>query len=77
MKINFGLFGEYICILLYKLMFYSIIGHRVRNYAGEIDIICKRFNQIVFIEVKTRSQDFEINNPCSYNQIKRIKRAAT
>jgi putative endonuclease len=73
---NFGLLGEYIAILLYKLMFYSIISHRMRNYAGEIDLICKRFNQIVFIEVKSRSQDFNIDNPCSQKQIKRIRNAA-
>ncbi len=77
MRIDFGLFGEYISILFYKLMFYNIIGHRVRNYAGEIDIICKRFNQIVFVEVKTRSSDFNIDNPCDYSQVKRIKKAAS
>ena len=76
MKIDFGYLGEYLAIILYRLMFYQVIAHRMRNYCGEIDLICKRFNQIVFVEVKSRSGDFNIDNPCSARQINRIKKAA-
>ncbi len=76
MKLDFGHFGEYLTIILYKMMFYKIIAYRMRNYCGEIDLICKRFNQLVFIEVKSRSSNFNIDNPCSPRQIQRIKRSA-
>jgi putative endonuclease len=76
MLIDLGRLGEYITILLYKFMFYRVIAYRMRNYCGEIDLICKRFNQLVFIEVKTRSGNFNIDNPCNPKQIERIKRAA-
>jgi putative endonuclease len=75
-KIDFGHIGEYFAIIIYKLMFYKIIAWRMRNYCGEIDIICKRFNQLVFVEVKSRSGNFEVDNPCSPYQVKRIKKAA-
>jgi len=71
-----GKLGEFVVIIYYKLMFYKIIGHRIRNFCGEIDIIAKRFNTIVFIEVKSRknlNMDYQI---ISQNQIKRITRAA-
>jgi putative endonuclease len=71
-----GKLGEFVVIICYKLMFYKIIGHRIRNFCGEIDIIAERFNTIVFIEVKSRknlNMDYQI---ISQNQIKRITRAA-
>lgn len=49
----------------------------MRNYAGEIDLIVKRRNIIVFVEVKYRTQplshDYEF---CSTSQKKRIINAA-
>lgn len=72
---NLGLIAEYIVLIIYKLKFYKIISHRMRNYAGEIDLIAKRGKQIVFIEVKARTSDFD-NKLISYNQQQRIKNAA-
>lgn len=71
-----GKLGEFVVIVCYKLMFYKILGKRVRSLCGEIDIIAKRFNTIVFIEVKSRKNLNMDYNVISKNQIKRITRAA-
>lgn len=50
----FGLFAEYIIILLYRLKLYTILHHRKKTYVGEIDIIALKKDCLVFIEVKAR-----------------------
>ena len=55
----FGLIGEYITGIIYSLMFYRVIKRRFRTFVGEIDLICKRFNTIVFIEVKSRKTNYD------------------
>ncbi len=37
---------------------YSVIERNYRRRFGEIDLICAKGNEIVFVEVKTRSTDF-------------------
>ena len=72
---NFGLIGEYISILFYVAKFYIILQHRFKSKFGEIDIICKRYNTLVFVEVKSRSGDYD-EVICSQTQQKRMMRAA-
>ena len=36
---------------------YRILERNFRSYAGEVDIICDRGNEIDFVEVKTRTGD--------------------
>lgn len=72
---RFGLIAEYIVMLLYTLQFYSIIGHRKRNVAGEIDVICHKGKQIVFVEVKARGNNLD-DVLCSKYQQSRIRRSA-
>lgn len=74
-KSRFGLLAEYLVIFIYKLGFYQILQHRMRNYAGEIDIIALRGKRVVFIEVKARSSDLD-DRLVSFKQQKRIVRAA-
>ena len=74
-KSNFGLLAEYITLVVYAIKFYRILHHRMRNYAGEIDLIVKRSNSIVFIEVKARSSNID-NQFLSNKQSIRIKKAA-
>ena len=71
----FGLLGEYLTIFIYMIRFYKIIAHRMRNMAGEIDIIAQRNREIVFIEVKSRKYNFS-DYYCTQTQIARIKNAA-
>lgn len=74
-KLNFGLFAEYVAYFIYKIKFYQILHHRKRNYAGEIDLIALRGRNLVFIEVKARKSNID-DRLVSYNQRSRIKKAA-
>jgi putative endonuclease len=71
----FGLLAEYLVMFLYSIRFYSIIAHRKRNYAGEIDLICARGKTLVFVEVKARKDDAD-EILCTIHQQDRIKRSA-
>jgi putative endonuclease len=71
----FGLFAEYLTILIYKIKFYNILHHRQKKFVGEIDIIACRGKQLVFIEVKARRSAIT-ENIVSKNQQQRIRRAA-
>ena len=74
-KTTFGLFGEYIAIIIYKIKFYQILHHQKKQYVGEIDIIAVRGRQLVFIEVKTRRKVVD-GDILSLTQQNRIKRSA-
>lgn len=74
---RFGWYGELITALYYQLKLYRIIQRRMRNHAGEIDIIAIRGDEIVFIEVKSRRSG--INHQyqlCSKKQFERIQKSA-
>ena len=54
-----------------------IIAHRHRTRLGEIDLICRDGNVVVFVEVKTRSSDragapFEAVTPAKQRQLTRL-----
>ena len=73
---NFGIISEFITKTYLTLMFYRILHSRYRNHFGEIDIIAKRANTIIFVEVKGRKKlpvDLDV---VSKRQISRIKRTA-
>lgn len=70
-----GFFAEYITILIYKLKFYKILAHRYKSKCGEVDIIAKRGNSLVFIEVKARKGSLN-EDIVSQVQLKRIIRTA-
>ena len=72
---KFGLLSEYLVMLLYIFQCCSIIGHRVRNFAGEIDVICQRAKLLIFVEVKARSSTFD-DVILKKQQQDRVRRAA-
>ena len=71
-----GLFSEYMAIMLLKLKGYVILEKRYMSYLGEIDIIAKKGNLIVFCEVKTTKAKNKNFPPVSNHQFNRIKRAS-
>jgi len=72
---KFGLLAEYLVMLIYRARFYSVLAHRNRNHAGEVDIICQRGRLIVFIEVKARGDEID-DILCTSKQQDRIRRSA-
>ncbi|MFH0814752.1 MAG: YraN family protein [Candidatus Falkowbacteria bacterium] len=55
---QFGQWGEDMATEFYAKQGYSVIERNYRRRFGEIDLICAKGNEIVFIEVKTRSTNF-------------------
>ena len=73
---RYGQSAETICALSLYLRGYRILARQFKTPLGEIDIIARRGNQIVFIEVKAR-KDFEQAAQSIGNQQRaRIARAA-
>ena len=52
-----GKFGEQIAALMLEKQGYEIIEQNFKCRLGEVDLICKNKDQIVFVEVKTRTTD--------------------
>lgn len=73
---QYGLWGETLAIAFLRLKGYRIIGRRVRNVAGEIDLIARRRKLLAFIEVKTRANSHSLDVLTPHQQ-KRIIRAAS
>lgn len=71
-----GLLAEYLTICLYKIRFYRILHHRYKNYLGEIDLIAKRGQSLIFIEVKARKDNLS-ETIISQKQKQRIKNSAS
>lgn len=77
-KRRFGLIGEKIAQGYLKDKGYEVINTNFYTKRGEIDIVAKKDNCIVFVEVKTRS-NFEYGTPATaVNSVKKrhIKSAA-
>lgn len=54
---QFGSWGEKIAAAMIKNHGYILLGRNVRTPYGEIDLVAQIGDTIVFIEVKTRSND--------------------
>lgn len=72
---NFGILAEKIVGIFLTLKFYKIIHRRFKCKFGEIDIIARKNNRIIFIEVKAR-KDIALMDFISKYQSERIKKAA-
>ncbi len=70
-----GISAEF-CAKKYLLSLgYTIIGQRIRNRYGEIDVIAKKGKDVVAVEVKQRKTLNDARECISKNQRKRISRA--
>jgi putative endonuclease len=63
-------------VLWYRLRGFHIVARRWQSHVGEIDIIARRGQLLVFCEVKFRQKDIHLASPSPYQQ-KRITRAAS
>jgi putative endonuclease len=73
---RYGLVSEYLVIIFLTLKGYRILSRRYKVPQGEIDIIAKSFNTLIFIEVKARKNHSYLYDALSYFQQQRIMNAA-
>jgi putative endonuclease len=73
---NFGFEQEQRAIQFLMNRDYQIIKNRYKTKFGEVDIIAKKDNLLVFIEVKARKKEELIEVILRASQIQRIKNAA-
>lgn len=71
-----GRTAERIAAALLRLKGYRILATRVRTPAGEIDLVARRGDVVVFVEVKTRASRDAAAGSVSRRQRQRIVRAA-
>ncbi len=76
--IKLGIKGENLATKVLKDKFFSIIHRNYRNPRGEIDIVAKDGDILVFVEVKSRTfhEMYKPIDNFSYKQRKRIKNSA-
>ncbi len=58
-----GRLAETIAVWLLRVQFFSVLARRVKTPGGEIDIIARRADTVIFVEVKmrrSRSHEFEV-----------------
>lgn len=67
--------AENLAVVILWIKGYKIMTRRFRSPAGEIDVIARRGNRFVFIEVKQRSSQEAALSAISNRQQQRIRRA--
>jgi putative endonuclease len=65
-----GKVGEEIAIEHLLKNGYKILRQNYRYHKAEVDIIAKKDDEIVFVEVKTRSADYLVEPECSVDKKK-------
>ncbi len=73
---RFGQSAEALCRLALRLRGYTIVASNVKTPVGELDIVARRGEVVVFIEVKAREGLDAAGEVLTRNQRRRIERAA-
>lgn len=73
---QFGIWAERVAIIFLCLKGYRIIAWRFKSKFGEVDIIAKKSQVIVAVEVKARKNKTAIEELLHPKQIQRIKKSA-
>ena len=68
--------GERIAAWWLRLKGWSILDRRVRTRAGEIDLIARRGNLVIFVEVKARSTIAGLDMAIDERRLSRVADAA-
>jgi putative endonuclease len=71
-----GLWAEFLCWMTLWLCGYSVLARRYRTPMGEIDMIARHGDTLVFVEVKARPTYTEASEAIRPAQRDRLKRAA-
>ena len=77
---KYGIIAEIIASIFLRLKGYKILKRRYKTFVGEIDIIAKKKNSLIVVEVKARKNitvknGFLIDEVIGEAQQKRIRRA--
>jgi putative endonuclease len=59
-----------------RLHGWRIVGQRVRNPRGEVDLIARRGKTLVFVEVKARMKEADLANAIDERRLRRVAAAA-
>ncbi len=73
---RWGKFAERLAAYYLRLKGYQILHHRFKSPVGEIDLIAKNRNRLIFVEVKARKTKVDAAESISFWQRRRISRAA-
>lgn len=73
---NKGKIFEFIACMFLLLKGYKIIEKRYKNKFGEIDIICKKHTELIFIEVKYRKKKTNSFEAINSIQLMRMQNCA-
>lgn len=73
---QFGIMAEKIVMIFLRLKGYQILAWRFKSVFGEVDIIAKKKQIVVAIEVKARSKKALVEEILRPKQIARIKKSA-
>lgn len=71
----FGLIAEKIAAWYLRMCLYQIIAHRYKTQVGEIDLIARKRNTLIFLEIKAR-KDTALMDFITNRQKNRINKAA-
>jgi len=72
-----GLMAEFLCAFYLMIKGYKIIEYRYKTKMGEIDLIARKKDTIVFIEVKARPNIQKASEAISEKQKMRLNHAAS
>lgn len=72
-----GRWAEWLAMLWLAAKGYTLLEHRARTAAGEIDLVARRGEYLVFVEVKTRGDLATARESIGSRQRARIVRAAS
>ena len=72
-----GRWAEWLAMAWLAVKGYRLLDHRARTPAGEIDLVARRGDAIVFVEVKARPSLAEARGSVGPRQRGRIERAAS
>lgn len=73
---RFGRRAERLAAFWLWLKGYRVLGRRIRNQFGEIDLVCQHERCVVFVEVKARSSTEAALSALGPQQQRRIAQAA-
>lgn len=72
-----GIIAEFIAASYLSFKGYRTIKRRYSNHFGEIDLICRRGDCMIFVEVKFRNTRECIEESITFRQQQRVRRSAS